>query len=357
MKVIITAGGTGGHIYPALAVLNKIKEDKNNEVLYIGTKDRMEHDLIPNLGIPYKSLEIYGLTKNIVKNVRNIKCLNKAVTECKKIIKEFKPDIVIAFGGYVTCPVIMAAKKLGVKVALHEQNYIPGKVNKFLGDRCDEIFVSFKENEKYFKKAKVVYTGNPCGENAVNMAPAKKEELGLTKNKKLILIVMGSLGSLVVNEKMQDFLAHFDSKDKEILFITGRMHYDKFKDLKVSNSVKIIAYYDGLPKLMKISDLIITRAGASTISEIIALNTPSILIPSPYVANNHQYYNALDLQNKKIGLMLEQKNLTTEKLNELISKVLDDKECYLDMKNRLSLIPKLNGSTIIYEEIKKLINK
>lgn len=355
MKVIITAGGTGGHIYPALAVLNKIKEDKNNEVLYIGTKDRMEHDLIPSLGIPYKSLEVYGLTKNIVKNARNIKCLNKAVTECKKIIKEFKPDIVIGFGGYVTCPVLIAAKKLGVKTAIHEQNYLPGKVNRFLGNKCDEVFISFKENEQYFKKTKVFYTGNPCAEHAINIEPATKEELGLSKNKKLILIVMGSLGSGVVNEKMKDFLTEFKSNDKEIVFITGRAFYESFKDLKVPDSVKIIAYYDELPKLMKISDLIIARAGASTISEILALDLPSILIPSPYVANNHQYYNALDLQNKKQGLMLQQKDLTKETLAEMINKVLDDKDYYSDMKNRLSLLPKLNGSTLIYEEIKKLI--
>ena len=352
MKIILTAGGTGGHIYPALSVLDTIKKDKNNEYLYIGTKDRMESDLIPSLDIPYKSLEIYGLSKNIVKDIKNIKCILKSIKESKKIIKDFKPNAVIAFGGYVTLPVILAAKKLKVKVYIHEQNYIPGKVNKYLSKYADAIFVSFEETGKFFKNKNVVYTGNPCSERAKTISPIDKTTLGFTKAKKLILIVMGSMGSSVVNDKLKEFLQTFEEPDKEILFVTGKKLYDNFKDIKLPKSTKVVPYIDNLSGLMKQTDLIISRAGASTISEILALDLPSILIPSPYVANNHQYYNALDLHKKGVSLMLEQQNLTSKALKDAIKKILDDKKIYLEYKDKLKKIKKISSSTEIYNYIK-----
>ena len=352
MKIILTAGGTGGHIYPALSVVDTIKKDKNNEYLYIGTKDRMESDLIPSLDIPYKSLEIYGLSKNIVKDIKNIKCILKSIKESKKIIKDFKPNAVIAFGGYVTLPVTLAAKKLKVKVYIHEQNYIPGKVNKYLSKYADAIFVSFEETGKFFKNKNVVYTGNPCSERAKTISPIDKTTLGFTKEKKLILIVMGSMGSSVVNDKLKEFLQTFEEPDKEILFVTGKKLYDNFKDIKLPKSTKVVPYIDNLSGLMKQTDLIISRAGASTISEILALDLPSILIPSPYVANNHQYYNALDLHKKGVSLMLEQQNLTSKALKDAIKKILDDKKIYLEYKDKLKKIKKISSSTEIYNYIK-----
>ena len=352
MRIILTAGGTGGHIYPALSVLETIKKDKNNEYLYIGTKDRMESDLIPSLNIPYKSLEVYGLSKNIIKDIHNIKCVLNGIKESKKIIKEFKADAVIAFGGYVTLPVLIAAKKLKVKTYIHEQNYIPGKVNKYLSKYADAIFISFEDTKKYFKNKNIIYTGNPCSERAKTINPIDKTTLGFTKSKKLILIVMGSMGSSVVNDKLKEFLQTYEEQDKEILFITGKKLYDDFKDLKVPKSTKIMPYIDNLSGLMKQTDLIISRAGASTISEILALDLPSILIPSPYVANNHQYYNALDLDKKGVSIMLEQDKLNSENLKQTIKNILDDKKTYIEYKNKLKNIKKINSSTEIYNYIK-----
>jgi UDP-N-acetylglucosamine--N-acetylmuramyl-(pentapeptide) pyrophosphoryl-undecaprenol N-acetylglucosamine transferase len=354
MKIIVTAGGTGGHIYPALSIINKVKENKNNKYLYIGTKDRMENELVPSLGIPFKSIEIYGLTKNMVKNIKNIKCIIKAYKECLKIMKEFKPDAVIAFGGYVSFPVIMAAKKLKIKTFLHEQNVIPGKANKLLSRYADKIFISFEDSKKYFNKKKTIYSGNPCLEEASNIVKADKVKLGLDKSKKLIIIVMGSLGSSVVNEKLLDFLRSYEEKDKEIVFITGKKNYEALSNnLKVPKSTHIIPYFDSLPSLMKSADLIISRAGATTISEIIAVNIPSILIPSPYVPNNHQYYNALDMVNKGVSIMVEQKDLTKETIRNAIDEVLNDKKNNLTIIKKLKSLEKMNSSTIIYEEIKK----
>ena len=176
MRVIISAGGTGGHIYPALAILKKIKEmEPQSEFLYIGTHNRMEKDIVPKHNIPFKSIEIYGFSKSLKANLKTIKKFLNAYKECKKIITEFKPDVVIGVGGYVTGPVIYAASKLGVKTFIHEQNSIPGKCNKFLSKYVDMIGVSMKSSLNAFPHDKVHFTGNPCSEEALKMTASPKK--------------------------------------------------------------------------------------------------------------------------------------------------------------------------------------
>ncbi len=354
MKFILTAGGTGGHIYPALSVLEEIKKDKSNEYLYIGTKDRMENELIPGMGIPYEGIEIHGLfKKNIVKNAKNVKDIVSAYKKCLKIMDEFKPDAVIAFGGYVTLPVCLAARKKGVKVFLHEQNMLPGKTNMFLARKVDEVFISFKDSKSKIKCKKVLYTGNPVSQRAIECKPFDKTELGFSKNKKLIIIVMGSLGSTSVNERLLDFLRTYVRDDSEILFITGKKSYATLNNnLIVPKSTKIIPFFENLPSLMKSADLIISRAGASTIAEIMATKTPSILIPSPYVANNHQFYNAMDLVNKNISILLEEKNLDKNTLVEAIDQMFEEKN-FNKIKENLNRIKDISSSSIIVDEIYK----
>ena len=356
MKFILTAGGTGGHIYPALSVLEEIKKDKKNEYLYIGTKNRMENDLIPSMGIPYEGIEIYGLSKtNMFRNVKNIKCIQSAYKKCLEIIDDFKPDAVIAFGGYVTFPVCMAARKRKVKVFLHEQNKLPGKANILLSRKVDAVFVSFKDGKKHLRCKNIIYTGNPVSQRAVECKKYNKTDLGFSKDKKLIIIVMGSLGSASVNEKLLDFLRTYEREDSEILFITGKSSYSELNNnLIVPKSTKIVPFFDNLRSLMKSADLIISRAGASTIAEIIATKTPSILIPSPYVANNHQYYNALDLVNKKISLMIEEKDLNKDSLIEAIDKMFSE-DMIKEVKENLSELKDINSSTMIMDEVEKII--
>lgn len=354
MKFLIVAGGTGGHIFPALALIEKIKEDKKNKYLYVGTKNRMESEIVPSLNIPYKGIEIYGIRKNLIKDFKNIIHIAKAIKESKQIIREFKPDAVIGFGGYVTFPVIIAAHRLKIPVFIHEQNVIPGKSNKFLGLFSKKIFVSFEESKKYFNDSKVFYSGNPCMQRARDIKKHNKLDLGFSKNKKLILILTGSEGSSAMNEKLLEFLRSFNEEDKEIMFITGKRAYNALSNnLKIPSSVKISSFYPDLPGLMKASDLIISRAGASTLSEILGTSTPSILIPSPYVANNHQYYNALVLSDMGVSIMIEEDKLTKELILETIKKILDNKTEYKIIKEKLEFMPKLNPSEIIYNEIKK----
>ena len=227
MKVVISAGGTGGHIYPAIAIINKIKEEEpNSDILYIGTSDRMEKDLIPQLGIKYEEITISGLKRKLtLENVKVLYKFLKARIECKKIIKEFNPDVVIGAGGYVTGPVIWAGKKLGKKTFIHEQNSVVGLSNKYLTKYADKIGVSFESTMNSFPKEKVVLTGNPCSEKAINMKKANKEDYGLNKEKKLVLIVMGSLGSQTVNDKITTIIltAIPISKSKYIFAIP---HFD-----------------------------------------------------------------------------------------------------------------------------------
>ena len=360
MKIIVSAGGTGGHIYPALAIINKFKEhEKDLDVLYIGTHNRMEKDIIPKRGIKYEALEIYGFSKrDLLLDFKNIFLIQKATKRCLEIMREFKPDLVLGIGGYVTYPVIKAAHKLGIKTFIHEQNSIPGKSNLALQNKVDLIGVSFKETINKFKKAegKVFYSGNPCGENALSLEPMDKKTLGFKNDKKLVVIVAGSLGSQTVNEKMLDFLHKVSTEDYEVLYITGKDLYDEFvKEQQFPSNVKVLPYLDNLPALLKNADLIVTRAGASTMSEILSLNLPAIFIPSPYVANNHQYYNALEIKNNGGGEIIEEKDLTSTKLLSTINDVLKNPVKYEEMRHNLQKMSMNNSSDLIYEKLKDLI--
>lgn len=355
MKVIISAGGTGGHIYPALSIINKIKEkNPNSEFLYIGTTNRMESTIIPKEGIPYFGIEMSGLSKNLLKSIKSIKLLLKSIKKVKEEIKKFNPDIVIGVGGYVTFPVIYTAKKLGYKTLIHEQNSIPGKSNKLLVKYVDKIAISLPGSFKYFPEEKVVYTGNPRSSEIVAVPSAKKSELGLTNNKKLVLIVMGSLGSMTINNELKKIIKKFKGKDYEVLLVTGKNYYDDFKNINIE-TVKIVPFLNNMLNVLKICDLIVTRAGASTISEITAIGLPSILVPSPYVANNHQYYNAMELVNNKASILLEEKDFNSDNLLKNIDLVLNNEKLYKEMHINSLKLGKKNSSDEIYQLILELV--
>lgn len=358
MRVIISAGGTGGHIYPALAIIKKIKEmEPDSEFLYIGTHNRMENDIIPKHGIPFKTIEIYGLSKNVFKNFKTVKKFMESYKQAKKMIKDFNPDVVIGVGGYVTGPVIYAANKLGIKTFIHEQNSIPGKSNKFLSKYVDMIGVSMKSSLEAFPKDKVYFTGNPCSEEALKMETAKKKEFGLTENKKLVYIVMGSLGSSVITDKLKTSIMLFEGKDYEVMFVTGKGSYADISSLEIPENVKIFPYVESQSRIMKRADLVVTRCGASTLAEIISLRLPAILIPSPYVPNNHQYINGMDLVSKNAGVMIEERELTGPLLVKTIDGLINDENKLQEMKNNLKDLGIDDSATRIYELLKTLVNK
>lgn len=354
MRVIISAGGTGGHIYPALSILNKIKEkEPNSEILYIGTIDRMESKIIPEKGINYVGLNVIGLKKDLSIFKAGFLFL-QAISKCKKIIKEFKPDVVIGVGGYITAPVIYSAKKLGIKTIIHEQNSIPGKSNIFLEKYTDKILVSLPGSIDKFESKKTVLTGNPRSQEAYYVKAMDKEELGLSKNKKLVLIVMGSLGSTTITNSLFDIIPKFNGKDYEVLIITGKDYYEMYpKDLP--SNVFIIPFLNDLVRLLKNVDVMVTRAGASTIAEILAVGLPSILVPSPYVANNHQYFNAKELVKNNCALLLEEKDFNTENLIKKIDLLLNNSVLYKEMAHNAKKLGVISSCDKIYDEIKKVL--
>lgn len=357
MRAVVTAGGTGGHIYPALAIINKIKEEEpNSEFLYIGTHNRMEKDIIPEYKIRYIPIEVTGFKRKISPdNIKTLINFLKARKDCKRIISEFNPDVVIGCGGYVTAPVIWAASKLGKKTFIHEQNSVVGLSNKYLSKYADKIGVSFESTMDDFPKDKVILTGNPCSEKALKIPKVELDTFGLDKNKKTVLIVMGSLGSKTVNDKIMSFIEAFRNKDYQILFVTGNGYYEKIKNRILPSNVVIKPFIKDLSAVMKSIDLMVSRSGASTISEITALGIPSIFIPSPYVTNNHQYKNAMDLVDKKSAYLIEEEKLTKNSLIDLIDMLLTNEKKYNELKKNVSSLGIKNSSSIIYESLKELI--
>lgn len=358
MRVVVAAAGTGGHIYPALAIINKIKEkEPGSEVLYIGTHNRMEKDIIPKEGIPYKGVEIYGFNKRKpLANVKTVKCIISSYQECKKIIKNFKPDVVVGVGGYVTVPVILAAHKVGIPTFIHEQNSIPGKSNIFLSKYVTKIGVSFQSSIDHFPGYKTVYTGNPRSEESLTVKAMDKSFLGLSPHKKTVLIVMGSLGASKINDYLIDTLKLFANKSYEVIFITGKNDYEKVKKHSFPNNVFLFPYIDNLPRIMKSIDIMVSRAGASTMSEIIALEVPTILIPSPFVANNHQYKNATDLVSRDAAVLIEEKELQGNVLVHAVDQMFEGNKIARIKKNLKKLqFPK--SATTIYNELKDLVDR
>ncbi len=358
MKYIISAGGTGGHIYPALSIIDKIKEeDKKAEILYIGTTDRMEKDIVPNLGIEYVGLKMNGLSKSPKKLFNFIKNTISGTKKCKKIMKKFKPDIVIGVGGYITVPVVLAAHSLKVKILLHEQNSIPGKSNLILSKYADTVCLSMETSKLYFKKANTVLTGNPRGEEIQKFKRGNKKDYDLSIEKKLVLITMGSLGASTINKKIVDLLNDFKNKPYEVLLVTGKDNYDEIANTELPKNIKITPYIEKMGEVLKFTDLIVTRAGATIIAEITSLGLPSILIPSPYVANNHQEINAKDLKDYGASIVIKENEFEGQKFINEIDKILENKDIYKTMSKAAKKIGITDSNTRIYNEIERLLGE
>ncbi len=351
MKYVVVAGGSGGHIYPALSIINKIKEeDETNDILYIGTSTKMEKDIVPAHNIKFIGLDVEGLDrKHLLKNFTVLKKYSQAKKRAYKILREFKPDIVIGVGGYITLPVLNMAYKLHIPIVIHEQNSIPGLSNKLLIKKVNKICISLPGSAKFFPKGKTVYTGNPRSEEAIKVDVLNKSAYGFDNNKKLVVFVMGSLGSLTMTSKMKEIIKGFSNKDYQVLIITGKNYYDSYSDVELPSNVKLIPYCDKLINLLKDSDLIVSRAGASTIAEITAIGLPAILVPSPYVTNNHQYKNAMDLVKENAALLLEEKDLTGKNLTAKIDELIKNPNI---VKENLKKFEINDSASKIYEAIK-----
>ncbi|MBS5587571.1 MAG: undecaprenyldiphospho-muramoylpentapeptide beta-N-acetylglucosaminyltransferase [[Clostridium] spiroforme] len=356
MRVIIGAGGTGGHLYPALALVEYIKEkEPESEFLFVGTKDRLESQIVPSKGYNYVGLNVHGLVGNPIKKAIAATVFVKSIFTAKKVVKKFKPDIVIGFGGYPSASVVEAAYRLGYKTMIHEQNSIIGLTNKILIKHVDKIVCCYDLAYQNFPKEKTYKLGNP---RASVITSIKSQEIfskyGLDKHKPLVTIVMGSLGSKSVNEKLLESLRDFEKKDYQVLYVTGKNYYEEMKNKagKLNHNVKLVPYIDDMPSLLKNTTLIVSRAGASTMAEISAIGVPSILIPSPYVASNHQEYNARELSERNGALMILEKDLNSKDFVDKVDYVINNQIVQESLRKNSLALGKPNALADMYKLIK-----
>jgi UDP-N-acetylglucosamine--N-acetylmuramyl-(pentapeptide) pyrophosphoryl-undecaprenol N-acetylglucosamine transferase len=361
MKVIVSGGGTGGHIYPALALIREIqKQETNTEVLYIGSEKGLESDIVKRAGIPFRAIEISGFKRKLsFDNVKTVARFLKGVSKSKKYIKEFKPDVVIGTGGYVCGPVVYAASKLGVPTVIHEQNSVPGLTNKFLSKYVDKVAVCFEQAEAFFPSEKVVMTGNPRASEVLNQDGIKgKKDVGLSLNKKSVLIVGGSRGARPINDALLSVIKEAGQKPYEFLYVTGDVHYERvvkqLKEAGAQGNVIVKPFLHNMPEVLSGVDLIVARAGATTLSEITALGLPSILVPSPYVTNNHQEKNARALSDNDAATLCLEADLTGERLLESIDEILLNEQKLKDMRTASKKLGMPHAATVLYELLKNL---
>lgn len=338
MKIIVSGGGTGGHIYPALTLIRTLeKKVPSLEVLYVGTHKGLEADIVPKEGIPFATVDLQGFKRslspeNIWRAARAIKSVGRAMG----IVRKFQPDVVIGTGGYVCGPVLMAAGLLGIPSLIQEQNVIPGITNKILARFVDTIATGYQEADKYFPVSKVIFTGNPI--RAEVMAPRQEgtyEAFGLRPGRKTILVSGGSRGARSINRAMVEVLRYYAGReDVQLLHVTGRDEYEDIMsrvrsagvDLAEAGNLRVEPYLYDMPRAMSIADLAVFRAGATGLAELTAKGIPAILVPYPYAAENHQEYNARAMEMAGAARVILNKDISPALLIETIDSLLGDEE-------------------------------
>lgn len=361
MRVLLTGGGTGGHIYPALSMMKAIKEkDPNSMFLYVGTAEGLEAKIVPDAGVDFRSVRISGFRRSFsLENFKTIYKFVSAIQVAKNYIKEFKPDIIIGTGGYVCAPVVYAGALLKVKTVIHEQNSLPGITNKFLARYVDKILICFEEARKYFPAAKVVMTGNPRATEVATTLKVGKAALGLSPHKKTVLISGGSRGAKPINDAFIAMVEKYEQSDFETVFVTGAVHYEsivsEIGDIDALKNVKILPFISDMPKFLVSIDLFVGRSGATFLSEITSLGVASILIPSPYVAENHQEFNARSVTDHGGGTLILESDLTGVVLYDEIMRLLNDKGVLESMRTATKKLGNPDANTRILSVIDELI--
>ncbi len=362
MRVLMTGGGTGGHIYPAIAIADKIKkEHKDAEILFVGTERGLEKSIVPKSGYDIKFIKIRGFNrKNVFKNIKVLMELVKATKDAKEIIKEFNPDMVIGTGGYVCGPVVRTAHKMGINTYIHEQNAVPGLTNKLLEKYVDKIFVGFKDAEKNFKhKEKIILSGNPVRSEFEHLNKSEcRKELGLSDKDFVILAFGGSGGAGTLNEEIINVIKTLnEDPDISIFFGTGKVYYKRViseletMEIRLSDKMKVLEYIENMPYYLGASDLVISRAGALTIAEINICGKASILIPSPNVTGNHQYFNAKAISETGGAILIQEKNLDKNKVIKAVKMLMADRGKLKKMETASKRCAHETATEIIYNAI------
>lgn len=366
MKLLIAGGGTGGHINPAIAIANEFTNVyENSEVLFVGTQKGMESNLVPKAGYNMKFVDAEGFQrKNSLYNLVVLGKFGINTLKCMGIIKKFKPDVVVGTGGYVSAPVVLAAHILKIPTLIHEQNLIAGKTTKMLSSYVNRICVAFNDKTICAYPEKTVVTGNPIRASFKNKETLKsKEETGMDNGLPFVVCVGGSLGAQKVNECIIEYIKNYHKEmGHNLLVVTGDLYYDRIINELEESGIKsgekgiyIKRYVYDMEKYLSAADLVISRSGAIFLSEIAFLGKPSVLIPSPNVAENHQEINADGYVKNRAAIKIKESELTSEKLRESIISLLSDKEILKTMGKNALRMSVDNSAELIVKEIGKII--
>lgn len=326
MKVMIAAGGTGGHIYPAMALAEVLKEKSaDSEIVFFGSDNHMEATVIPQAGYRFYGIKMSGMTSGIRAKIRSALSLIRGEVFCRRMLKKEKPDICVGFGNYISVPFIRAAHRLHIPTMIHEQNSFAGKANRFVSGIADAVVTCYESNSKQMPKANIRLLGNPEASLADRTVwdPSILQEMGLDPEIPFVVFMMGSLGSSSVSRVIDEACALFDPSF-QVVIAAGRSNEYTFTTGS-QGRIRIVPYVDG-KAMLKGCALAVTRAGATTMAEIGAIGCASILIPSPYVQNNHQVYNAMELVRQDAAVMIEEKDLTAGHLAETVNGLMKDEE-------------------------------
>ncbi len=370
MKILLAGGGTAGHINPALAIAGYIKEkEPETEILFIGNRDGMEQTLVKKAGFNIESIVISGFKRNfkpqsIVHNIKTVSRVFTSSAKAKKIIKEFAPDICIGTGGYVSGPVVRTAVKLGIPAIIHEQNAFPGVTTKMLSKKVNKVMLAVEDAKKHLDTGvDFVVTGNPIREEILKVDKEEARKALSLDERPVILSFGGSLGARCINEAVADLVVR-SAKDQKFQHIHAygqqgtwfpELVKEKGVDIGEYKNLDIRQYIDDMPICLAACDLVISRAGAITLSEVQAKGKPAVLIPSPYVAENHQFHNAMALVNKNAASVIEEKDLNSEKLIEAVDNMVSDKELLKEYSSNAQAMAITDASERIYNIVKEIV--
>jgi len=360
-NIIISGGGTGGHIFPAISIANAIKEiEPETNILFVGALGKIEMDKVPAAGYEIIGLPVAGLQRRLtVKNISFIFKLISSLLKSRKIIKEFKPDAVVGVGGYASGPVLREANKKGIPTLIQEQNSYAGITNKLLAKKAKKICVAYEGMENYFPKDKIILTGNPVRQDLLEKIGNREEAIkyfDLDQNKKTILVVGGSLGARTINESIIGDIAKIGNSEFQILWQTGKYYFEEAKrsaEKTEFENIKVLDFITRMDLAYSVADIIISRAGAGTISELCLVRKPVILVPSPNVAEDHQTKNALALANKNAAIMIKDIE-AREKLIDSALNLLSNGEQLKGLSENIKEMALRDSAKIIAEEVLKL---
>ena len=362
-KVIISGGGTGGHIFPALSIANALKRlDKDIEILFVGAEGKMEMEKVPEAGYKIVGLPVRGLQRKLtLSNLKVLWNLWRSLKKAKRVVQEFKPDVVVGVGGYASGPIGKVAANAGIPLVLQEQNSYAGVTNKLLAKKAAKICVAYEGMERFFPKEKIIFTGNPVRKDLLNAANERAEGIafyGLDANKKTVLITGGSLGAGSINKAMVRWLEKIAGwKNVQVIWQCGSSYHKELEEQlkgRMPENVKFMPFLKRMDLAYACADLVVARAGAGTISELCLLGKAAVLVPSPNVAEDHQTKNAMALVNKQAAVMVKDAEVV-ERLGEVMERLLQDDGERKSLSDHILTLAMKNSDEVIAREILKIM--